>query len=877
MRSAVALLRTRPETVVEDYGRLMRLVKYDEVLRRDQDLILKLNLSWTKYFPACSSQPWQVDGVLTALGEDGYDRRRIFPVENKTVVTNPIAGCRNNKWRPVLERHGVPFIPLPDVEWTVYKFESPLLKLNAIFPEGIEIPKMYVGKNVLHLPTVKCVHPDTEILLADGSLVRAEVLVKEMHVREPASDLPDGDRMIDGEARVVSLGPNGLATGLTTHLWRTPLGDRTVWTVNTRSGRTVTTSRAHPFLTPEGWVKAEALRTGDRIAVARRVTLRGRSQRLPMMPKARHQGGPERRAESRFGVGTARGILRSYSAGESITTIASKLRCRRDRIRSLLRQHNIGIRGNRVWARAPETTSPEFWRWLGYFVAEGYASETHGSVKVSIANADAAVRSDYVNLSRTLFGVEPTVRGIEIFFHATSLGPFLECLGFVLPTRASTKTVPEMLFRCPNREIAAFLQAYFDGDGTVRPDGVHATTKSERLARQAQMLLTRLGVFSFVRPVWSRLGSDRSRPKQRYFKLSVYGADVVTMAKWIKFRCSHKKRGLRCLVGRRNRGGYPTQWDTVPVPRALFRMIREGLGVTHKSSGNPGGVSNIEIRCTEPTRRVLRHFIRRFAKLDVNSRFLNEIDYMRLLASEDIAWDRVQSIDCQEAEVPFLYDLSVRDGHSFVGNGIVLHNTHGHSTTTGAIKNAFGGLLKEVRHYAHEFIHEVMVDLMYMQRELHPSVLAVVDGTVMGDGAGPRTMVPRIGNLILASADQVAIDAIAAKIMGFDPLAIPYLRMCQERGLGVADPNRIEIVGDTDLASTSMGFKTSRSLVIWGDQLIRRGPLRPLKRLLLHSPLVAWAPFASNVYHDLLWYPTIGRARIRAFAGTPWGRLFETY
>ena len=122
---------------------------------------------------------------------------------------------------------------------------------------------------------------------------------------------------------------------------------------------------------------------------------------------------------------------------------------------------------------------------------------------------------------------------------------------------------------------------------------------------------------------------------------------------------------------------------------------------------------------------------------------------------------------------------------------------HGHSTTTGAIKNAFGGLLKEVRHYAHEYIHEVMVDLMYMQRELHPSVFAVMDGTVMGDGAGPRTMVPRVGNLILASADQVAIDAIAAKIMGFDPLSIPYLRMCQERGLGVADPRKIELVGDT--------------------------------------------------------------------------------
>src|SRR5262249_54847645 len=205
--------------------------------------------------------------------------------------------------------------------------------------------------------------------------------------------------------------------------------------------------------------------------------------------------------------------------------------------------------------------------------------------------------------------------------------------------------------------------------------------------------------------------------------------------------------------------------------------------------------------------------------------------------------DRVDEIREDPADVPFFYDLTVSTTRCFVGNGIILHNTHGHSTITGAIKNSFGGLLREVRHYAHEFMHEVLVDLMYMQGELHPHIVAVMDGTVMGDGAGPRTMIPRVGNLILASADQVAIDAIAARIMGFDPLAIPYLRMCHERGLGVADPKRIELVGDADAGRIDMGFSSRRSLVIWGDQLIRRGPLRPLKRLLLHSPLALCAPF----------------------------------
>jgi len=134
-------------------------------------------------------------------------------------------------------------------------------------------------------------------------------------------------------------------------------------------------------------------------------------------------------------------------------------------------------------------------------------------------------------------------------------------------------------------------------------------------------------------------------------------------------------------------------------------------------------------------------------------------------------------------------------------------------------------------------------------------------------------MTPHVKNYILAAADQVAIDSVAARMMGFDPLSIPYLRMCQERGLGVADPREIAVVGE-NIEGVDFGFEVRRSLVIWGDQMLRRGPLRFLERALLHSPLAVWAPFASNVYHDFFWYPTVGRRIIRGFLKTEWGRMF---
>ena len=356
-KSKVAVLKTTPETILADYEKCMSLADYASYLSAKRETVIKLNLSWTKYFPACSSQPWQLEGVVKTLREADFSPEKLFPVENKTVVTNPIKGARNNKWSPILENYGLPFYPLPDAEWVTYEFKEKLLKLDQIFPEGIEIPKMYIGKDILHLPTVK---------------------------------------------------------------------------------------------------------------------------------------------------------------------------------------------------------------------------------------------------------------------------------------------------------------------------------------------------------------------------------------------------------------------------------------------------------------------------------------------------------------------------------------THGHSVTTGAIKNAFGGLLKEVRHYAHKYMHEVLVDLLIMQKELHPNIFAVMDGTVCGDGAGPRTMLPKVKNMILASGDSVAIDAVAAKLMGFDPLEIPYLRMCQERGLGVADPADIEIAGE-DIAEINFGFKSKRSFVIWGDQALRLGFLRPLEKILLHSPLIVWAPFASNVYHDFFWYPTVGHKRIKEFSKTEWGALWEKY
>jgi hypothetical protein len=123
------------------------------------------------------------------------------------------------------------------------------------------------------------------------------------------------------------------------------------------------------------------------------------------------------------------------------------------------------------------------------------------------------------------------------------------------------------------------------------------------------------------------------------------------------------------------------------------------------------------------------------------------------------------------------------------------------------MKNAFGGLLNEHRHWTHPVIHETLVDLLMIQKKIHRGVFAVMDGTFAGDGPGPRCMVPHVKNVLLASADQVAIDAVAAKLMGFDPLRdCKFIRLAHELGLGCGDVRDIEIVGDVDAAQENWHF-----------------------------------------------------------------------
>jgi uncharacterized protein (DUF362 family) len=246
---------------------------------------------------------------------------------------------------------------------------------------------------------------------------------------------------------------------------------------------------------------------------------------------------------------------------------------------------------------------------------------------------------------------------------------------------------------------------------------------------------------------------------------------------------------------------------------------------------------------------------------------------------EDMRWVQYQPRASLTA-LNHIYPEGIFIPDFFPGKNIVHLPTvkcHIYTTITGAIKNAFGGLLNTRRHYTHTWIHEVIGDLLAIQKEIHPGIFALMDGTTAGNGPGPRTMRPEVKNIILASADQVAIDAVAAKLMGFDPLSIPFIRLAHERGLGIGDPRQIELVGD-DIAGENWNFKVGYNFHRFLGWLAWFGPTKFLQNLIMRTPLVSIPIAVSRINHDYIHWPLREKHLYKNWlVNTEWGKLFARY
>jgi uncharacterized protein (DUF362 family) len=116
--------------------------------------------------------------------------------------------------------------------------------------------------------------------------------------------------------------------------------------------------------------------------------------------------------------------------------------------------------------------------------------------------------------------------------------------------------------------------------------------------------------------------------------------------------------------------------------------------------------------------------------------------------------------------------------------------THTSTKVTLGMKNMFGLLPDKFKAKYHmKGISRVIVDINTV---LKPA-LTIIDGFVGMEGRGPTGGIPVKMDLIIAGTDVVATDAIASRVMGFEPMEVAHIRKAFEKGLGNVDD--IEVLG----------------------------------------------------------------------------------
>jgi uncharacterized protein (DUF362 family) len=166
---------------------------------------------------------------------------------------------------------------------------------------------------------------------------------------------------------------------------------------------------------------------------------------------------------------------------------------------------------------------------------------------------------------------------------------------------------------------------------------------------------------------------------------------------------------------------------------------------------------------------------------------------------------------------------------------IPLMKTHNKTVITGAIKNQWG-CLQTLRHNFHLVLAEALVDVNAIVRPR----FAVMDATIGLEGNGPKSGKPKEAGLVLASGDFVALDAIAAQIMGFDPLHINHIQLCSQHGLGSGDPSKIQVVGERVENVITPFLPAKHNAVSWLELMLRRSAIK-------------WLVFDTPIFHLFCW------------------------
>jgi signal recognition particle subunit SRP54 len=387
----------------------------------------------------------------------------------------------------------------------------------------------------------------------------------------------------------------------------------------------------------------------------------------------------------------------------------------------------------------PTYLTKEFSEFLGYVIGDGNVDTKY----ISISNEDPEIIQRVTELSKLLFNITPKVTKdkrtknmLRINLTSTTLVQIMGIFGLKPGKKGPNLKIPNQILRSTNETISPFIRAYFDCNSHPEEGrNIELVSESKIIIQQMNILLLRFGIAStiskkiikyksysklyikakYAERYASQIGYLITRKKERvsnYEKIGILqgcgkqdmiplGNSLKTLRVALGFSIGEiqtkavtnyglyevkgliSKENLLKLVDYYNLKGLGILYDFLSniksgtkINNVYSREVINGLTSSLIENGFVSRETN-QILLTGKGQEFIQ-IVQSFNSQELLKSFEN-------LAISDTCWSYVNEVNKIKNDQEFVYDLTIEDNHSFIANGIIVHNT----TTAGKIAKFF--------------------------------------------------------------------------------------------------------------------------------------------------------------------------------------------
>lgn len=343
----------------------------------------------------------------------------------------------------------------------------------------------------------------------------------------------------------------------------------------------------------------------------------------------------------------------------------------------------------------PEKMSVDFAKFLGYLLSDG--SMRMAATSLEFGSSDLETYNDFKEIVTRLFpDAELKERIVEsdsnkkiistkshyyININSTKVIRFLSYLG-VKPCYAKDKFIPEIIFKSSQEEVAAFISAYYEGDGSFsnvpKSQTLALSSTSYQLLEQIKLLL--LNYFGIVS---NKIYDDKGYEGNKSYRLHINSSSDIALFKNKIGFLSNKKinsiNGYKYVAG--NESGFKRNF--IPHLSVYISNYINKLEISSKYIYDEFGNKCLKEKIFKDfslskfklikTEFKLAHYLSLWSD-EAKVKFPKLYEKLSSILSLNYYYDKITNIEALNEKIP-VYDLTVENTHAFVANGFIAHNT----------------------------------------------------------------------------------------------------------------------------------------------------------------------------------------------------------